>query len=97
MAQVSVTVDAEAPEVDIHIGRPTMTESGGKKIAVTITAEDDHGVKRIDTSLDGSEFTTYEGPLQLSASRTYALAIRAVDIVGNVSPTRIIKIESPVP
>ena len=31
MAEVSVTVDAEAPEVDIHIGRPTMTESGWEK------------------------------------------------------------------
>jgi hypothetical protein len=86
-----VVVDATAPVIDIHLGRP-LREDTGSTYTVTIKAADNIKVDRIEVSLDGGPFAAYDGPIQLDAGREHTLVARAVDLVGNRSAARRLKL-----
>lgn len=79
-------VDATPPEVTVEVGRPSRDSQGQAIVRASLNVRDDTGVERVEYSLDGRDFASYEEPIVLSALQTYRMKVRAVDRVGNRSP-----------
>lgn len=60
---------------------------GSAKVTVTATDEES-GVEKVEYSLDGGPYLTYEAPVVVDRTGYHALAYRATDKAGNTSPAR---------
>jgi hypothetical protein len=86
----SVTVDGQAPSVSLTSPANGATVAG--PLSLTATASDDHGLARVDFSLDGTLLASDPtAPYTASWTTTattegpHTVQARAVDTVGNVS------------
>ena len=94
--EMSLLVDDSPPVLEIHMSKPTQVERVGRAVHVTVSAEDNFGVSRIEAAVDGKGYHGYLGPLVLSCAQDHELRVRAVDVVGNISPARkfqVLKVE----
>lgn len=87
-AELSVRVDAAAPEIGISVSPHRAHPKLVKAFTVSLSASDDTGVTALEYQLNDRPFTAYEGPIEMGAHSSYTLAFRATDAVGNVSETR---------
>ncbi len=98
-----VRIDATPPLANaLHGGAVIPASSGvfglsvGDSIALNAT-DAGSGVARIEVSLDGSDWTTYASPIVFETEGTHVLAFRAVDVAGNVGPTRVLVVDATYP
>ncbi|MEE6280721.1 glycoside hydrolase family 97 catalytic domain-containing protein [Georgenia sunbinii] len=55
-------------------------------VTVTVTAQDEQsGVELVEVSVDGGEWTAYDGPVEVSEPGEHNVSYRATDVAGNVS------------
>jgi hypothetical protein len=88
LREVKLYVDATPPEIGISIS-PTRAQASGVGIfTVTLTAQDETGVDRIEYSINQKAFQPYASPLELGNYEDYHLRFRAIDDVANESETR---------
>ncbi|MBE0501101.1 MAG: hypothetical protein IBX47_06635, partial [Desulfuromonadales bacterium] len=92
--QISLTVDAAAPQTDISAGDPQYVGTDGKlfvssQTALRLTALDrQSGVARTDYSVDDALWTEYLGPFTFAVSGEHQVTYRSVDYLGNVEIER---------
>ena len=72
--------DTEAPVVSASV-----EDNGDGTAEVTIDATDDVGVESVEYTLDGGDWTVYDGPFTVDGVGEHTVTYRATDAAGNVS------------
>lgn len=86
-----VGIDAVPPTIKLNI-QPEIDQEGGlykatRATSFAVTAADElSGVKSLEISIDGADFTPYTKPFKLSVG-THEIRCRATDYAGNVGMT----------
>jgi glucosylceramidase len=103
VTKLTVRIDAAGPLVTTSVNPASPTGGGGWYTGpVTVTAAASDSVDqtpRIEFRLDGGAWTAYSSGIRISGDGTHALAFRAVDAAGAVSPAveRTVRIDATAP
>ncbi|MFT5122291.1 MAG: hypothetical protein ACI97B_000919 [Verrucomicrobiales bacterium] len=84
---VKVTIDAQAPQLRVHVGEVADVPGYGLIRSVSFIAEDNLKLDRVEYTLDGKTYKRYDNPLKLPISRDFKISVRAYDLFGNVAET----------
>ncbi|RIQ12963.1 DUF1349 domain-containing protein [Jiangella rhizosphaerae] len=84
----AVRKDATPP-----VSTATIGSAGGSAVQVTVTAEDaTSGVAATEWSLDGGDWTVYDGPVAVSGDGEHELRYRSTDAAGNVEDAKAVTV-----
>ena len=86
--ETEVYVDAFPPRINMSMNDPDELADLGEYVIVTLKAKDDTKVDHVEFSLNKKPFRIYEQPFKVDLGRTSLIQYRAIDVVGNVSPTK---------
>ena len=86
-------IDATPPLVGSRVTESIDEDTGLRMGRYSFQAKDPFGVREIQIRPPNGEWRTYEKPKDFDRRATLHVEYRAIDTVGNVSPTQVLKLE----